>query len=549
MALVKAENLSAQVTGFNRLPMVRQLGLMVGIAVSIALAVVIILWSQQPSYRMLYGNLDDQQVMEISNILDQSGIKYEINQATGAVMVDGSRLYDARLKLAGAGLPRDSGVGYELLHKEQGFGTSQFIETARYQQALEGELSKTITSISAVKGARVHLALPKQSAFVRNKKRPSASVVVTLNQGRTLSPDQAASVTHLVASSVPGMLADDVTLVDHTGRLLSMPGSMNEMRYTATQFDYRKNLEEYYTKRIENILMPILGADGMRAQVVADLDFTVTEKTQEAYNPDLPSIRSEQTIEELNQAARTGLQGVPGALTNQPPEDANLAQNGALQGTDSSEQSIDKNSSRRVVRNYELDRTVSHTKLSTGTVTRLSVAVVVDNMQETNDAGEVVSRAMTQEEIDRITSLVREAVGYRADRGDSVNVINAPFQQVAEPEPLPEPSLFEQPWVWDIIKQLAAIVAIILLIFTVIKPVLTSLAKQGKRPAALPAGAGEAAEGMGAEQLALAGGGAVPALPGGKSYEDQLADAKAVVTQDPRRVAEIVKGWVEADAG
>lgn len=541
MALVKADNISAQVTGFNRLPMVRQLGLMVGIAISIALAVVIILWAQQPSYRMLYGNLDDQQVMEISNILDQSGIKYEINQNTGAIMVDGSRVYDARLKLAGAGLPRDSGVGYELLQKEQGFGTSQFIETARYQQALEGELVKSISSLSSVKSARVHLAIPKQSAFVRNKKKPSASVVVALNQGRTLAPDQAASITHMVASSVPGMLAEDVTLVDHTGRLLSMPGSMAEMRYTATQFDYRKNLEEYYTSRIENILTPFLGAERVRAQVVADLDFTVTEKTQEAFNPDLPSIRSEQSFEDSTQSSRSGAQGVPGALTNQPPEDANLAEGGGLQGAAGAEQNANKNSSRRVVRNYELDRTVSHTKLSTGTVKRLSVAVVVDNMQEVVE-GESSTRPMTQEELDRITSLVREAVGYRAERGDSVNVINAPFQQMLEPEPLPEPGLMEQPWIWDVVKQLAAIVAIVLLIFTVIKPVLTSLAKQGKRPAAA---AGELPAGN--DQLALAGG--APALPGGRSYEDELTDAKAVVTQDPRRVAEVVKGWVDVDGG
>lgn len=532
MELPKAENVGA---GFLNLPIARQIGLMAGFAACVALAVAIVLWSQKPSYRMLYGNLSDQEVMEISTALDQAGIKYEVNTTTGAIMVDAPQVHEARMKLAASGLPKGSGTGYELLDKEQGFGASQFSETTRYQRAVEGELAKTIGSLNNVQSARVHLAIPKQSAFVRDRKKPTASVMLNLYQGRVMSADQASSIAHMVASSVPNMEVEDVTVVDQNGRLLTKPEDVDTMGHSTTQFEYRKNLEEYYTKRILEIIEPIVGIGKVKAQVAADLDFTVTEQTQESFNPDLPSIRSEQTVEEENIGAATN--GVPGTLSNQPAQAGNTvapADSGAGQS---------KNSARRSVRNYELDKTISHTRHQVGVLKRLSAAIVIDEKVTKNEAGEVSSKPLSEDEMNKINALVKEAIGFDAGRGDSVNVINAPFLPAPEPEAGEEPSLLDQPWVWDAGKQLLGIGAVLLLIFVVLKPVLKSLAEKG-----VPAEAARELTAIGpdGEMVALAGGQMQQMLPG-VSYEQQLEIVKSIAKQEPHRVANIVKDWVEKD--
>lgn len=528
MALVKAENIGA---GFNNLPLVRQIGLMVGFAACVALAVAIVLWSQKPSYRMLYGNLSDQEVLEISTALNQAGIKFEVNETTGAIMVDAPQVHEARMKLAGSGLPKGSGTGYELLDKDQGFGTSQFVETTRYQRAVEGELAKTISSLNNVQSARIHLAIPKQSAFVRDRKKPTASVMLNLYQGRIMSPEQASSIAHLVASSIPNLEVEDVTVVDQNGRLLTKAETADEMGRSSTQFEYRKNLEEYYMKRIQEIIEPIIGVGKVKAQVAVDLDFTVTEQTQESFNPDLPSIRSEQTVEEENIGA--GTSGVPGTLSNQPAQAGNTVAapaNGAAAPA--------KNSARRSVRNYELDKTISHTRHQTGTLKRLSAAIVVDERVTKNEAGEVSSKALSDEEMAKITTLVKEAIGFDAARGDSVNVINVPFLAPPEPEAAEEPSLLDQPWLWDAGKQLLGILAVVLIIFVVLKPVLKILADKGAADEPLPVGADG--------EVAAISNDHMPVLPK-VTYDQQLEIVKAVAKQEPHRVANIMKDWVEND--
>jgi flagellar M-ring protein FliF len=535
MALANTGNIGA---GFYNLPLVRQIGLMVGFAACIALAVAIVLWSQKPSYRMLYGNLPDQEVLEISTALDQAGIKYEVNQTTGAIMVDAPQVHEARMKLAASGLPKGSGTGYELMDKDQGFGTSQFVETTRYQRAVEGELAKTIGSLTNVQSARVHLAIPKQSAFVRDRKKPTASVMLSLYQGRVMSPDQASSIAHLVASSIPNLEVEDVTVVDQTGRLLTKSEGGDEMGRSSTQFEYRKNLEEYYMKRILEIVEPIIGAGKVKAQVAADLDFTVTEQTQESYNPDLPSIRSEQTVEEENIGA-AGTNGVPGTLSNQPAQAGSTVAPTAADAASGAP----KNSARRSVRNYELDKTISHTRHQVGALKRLSAAIVIDEKATKNEAGEVSSKPLSKEEMDKITSLVKEAIGFDAARGDSVNVINVPFLPPPEPEAAAETSLLDQPWLWDAGKQLLGIGAVVLLIFVVLKPVLKSLAEKGvaSETVAMPAMMGPDG------QMVALGNGQMQQMLSGPSYEQQLEIAKAIAKQEPHRVAHIVKEWVEKD--
>lgn len=531
MEILKPESVTEPVKGFGRLSLVRQIGLLVGFAALIAAAVSIALWAQKPSYRMLYGNLADEEVLEISKALDQASIPYEINKTTGAIMVDASMVHEARLKLAGVGLPKSSGTGYELLDKDQGFGASQMAETARYQRALEGELARTISSINSIRSARVHLALPKQSAFVRDKKKATASVVVTLNQGRQMNQEQASSIVHLVASSVPNLDSENVTVVDQAGRLLSSPAVNNDIRYSASQFEYRKNIEDYYTKRIESILSPVVGADKVRAQVTAELDYSVTEQTQENYNPDLPAVRSEQSIEEESKGGAGGPAGVPGTLSNQPPAAGTVQPNTAGQ---TATQESPQNTSRRLVRNYELDRTISHTRMPSGTVRRLSVAVVLD--QKSGAGGKKMSEA----EITRLTSLVKEAVGFDSQRGDSVNVISAEFQVVEEAEVSADEALFDSGMLLDIGKQAAGVGLIIFIVIFVIKPILKALAEKGKRR-----GAAGAEEGMGG-LLAMDNSALIAAQR--KSYDEQLATAKSLATQDPRRVAQVVKQWVEKDA-
>lgn len=538
-----------QLQNLGQNPMVRQLGVMIGIAASVALGVAVVLWSQTPSYSMLYGNLAQKDASEVVEALTQTAIEFKIDETTGAVMVETGKLQEARMKLAGLGLPHSDSLGFELLQQETGFGTSRALEAARFHRALEGELARTITTLATIESARVHLATPKQSVFLRDHKKPSASVVVKLRSGRTLDKSQVAAISHLVASSVPELEIGEVTVVDHKGEMLSSPKESNEMLLSASQFEYSKKQEEHYRQRVENILAPILGLENIRAQVTAELDFTVTEQTAERYNPDLPALRSEQVDE---QASRLGaVQGVPGALSNQPPAAGSAPEQagGEAAGAESENQ---LNSSKRSTRNFELDKTISHTRLSSGTVRRLSVAVVVNDKSSVNAAGELSVSERTPEEISRITQLVKEAIGFNAARGDSVRVINAAFMAPEEMQPLPDLPLWEQPWVWDLAKQIGGVLLVLILIFFVLRPTMHRLTSP---PAALKSQddneAGEGADGerVGADGALLAGGSTAFRLPGPEAYQETLEAARQMVTEDPKRVAQVVKSWISEDAG
>jgi len=317
MALVKQQT----VQGFQGLPALRQIGLMVGLAASVALGVAVVLWSQKPNYTILYAGLGNKDAGEVVDALKKTGIAFEIDQNTGAVMVASGRVRDARMELAKDGLPEGNAFGFEMLQKDQGFGTSQFIETARYQRALEGELGRTISTLRNVESARIHLALPKRSVFLRERADPTASVMVNLNSGRSLDEGQVAAIVHLVSSGVPYMKPEKVTIVDQRGNLLSNGADSGKMAASSSHRAYTRKLEKTYTDRIRNLLGPIVGAGHIRATVNADLDFTATELTQENYNPDLPALRSEQTSEDITRDG-AGASGIPGALSNQPPAGA-----------------------------------------------------------------------------------------------------------------------------------------------------------------------------------------------------------------------------------
>lgn len=568
MALIKAENMTAQMRGFSGLPALRQMGLMIGLAASVALGVAVVLWSQAPNYRVLYSGLAAQDATQIADALQKDGIAYKVDENSGAVMVSADQVHTARLKMASQGLPKGTVEGFALLNDQPTFGTSQFMENARYQHALEGELGRTISELGNVQGARVHLAIPKQSVFIRNREPPSASVLINLYPGRNLEEGQVASIVHLLASSVPNLNAEHVTVIDQKGRLLTSPETSKSMQLTASQFDYRRRLEENYIKRIEDIISPIVGVGGVRAQIVADLDFSVTEQTQETYNPDQPAIRSEQTLDEQS-AGAAAVAGVPGALTNQPPAGGTVSTpnpaapnaKGAVPAANTAATAqTPLNSTKRATRNFELDKVISHTQMPSGSVRKLSVAVVVDDHQKVNKKGEVVRTALKPEELARITSLVKEAVGFSTQRGDTVNVINAPFTVVAE-TPMPEPKLLEQPWIWDVSKQALGGLAVLFLIFGVLRPVLRSLAEKGKESSLVAAQHAMAhmdeLPGLMEDRISLPGMNSAaqsaaqltaPTSTSSQNYESQLDAARTLVGQDPKRVAQVVKGWVASDA-
>ncbi|MES9850384.1 MAG: flagellar basal-body MS-ring/collar protein FliF [Candidatus Thiodiazotropha sp. L084R] len=557
MATVTSEHTDNELQAGSRLqdnPIVRQIAVMVGIAASVALGVAVVLWTQKPSYSPLFGNLPHKDAVEIAQALQQAGIKYEIDQANGIVMVPSSSLQEARMKLAGQGLPQSGSTGFELMQEDTGFSTSRLVETARYQRAIEGELARSIMTMANVDSARVHLATPKQSVFIRKRKFPSASVVVKLYPGRSLEKGQVEAISHLVASSVPELDVSHVTVVDQKGRLLSAKKDTREMQLSTRQFEYTRELEEHYKQRIEDILSPMVGRDNLRAEVTADMDFTYVEQTQEYYNPDVNALRSEQINEQ--QSVLSDVQGVPGALTNQPPAAANAPQV-AAGGAEGEAGGTPVNTTKRATRNFELDKTISHTRLPSSRLRRLSVAVVINDRYQAGEDGAVVPVERTAEEITRLSNLVKEAVGFDIQRGDRVQVINQAFY-VPEPiEPLPAAPMWEESWFWDLVRQVGGVLLFLLLVFGVLKPTMTRLTRQvvttqmseSMATAGAVAGEGGMASmpGQGGEMGMLSEDDSSLQLPGPQSYEKTLDAARNMIQDDPKRVAQVVKKWISED--
>ncbi|WP_455204866.1 flagellar basal-body MS-ring/collar protein FliF [Kaarinaea lacus] len=545
MATAELEDHSTKPHGLDTLTIVRQLGLFIGLAASVAIGVWVVLWSQEPNYSVLYGTLEETEASLVMDALQQLNISYKLDDSTGALMVPSKNVHDARIKLAAQGLPKSASGGFNSLNTQDNtFGISETKENLIYQKALEQELSRTIVSLSNVRTARVHLAIPKQSVFVRNRQKPRASVIVSLYSGRNINEGQVAAISHLVASSVPNLDVEHVTVVDQQGRLLTTGGSSREMALTSTQFDYARKLEKSYIERIENILIPILGPEAVKAQVTADLDFTYSEQTQEQFNPDSQVPVSEQISEELSTGRNTG--GIPGALSNQPPGAAEVPENATAEANTEAKPS--SRSTRREVRNYEMDKTISHTRYSAGRLRRLSAAVVLDDKVTVNANGEKIRTQRSPEEIERITELVKKAIGFNIQRGDSVNVINESFTEPLAPMALPEQPIWEQAWIWDVAKQALGGLLVLLILFGVLKPAIKNLSRtitpimNVPEPAASPA---PALPNMQEDQLSLTGGEAQQQLPGpGSPYEKNMMVAQQAVKDDPKLVAQVVKNWI-----
>ncbi len=528
--------------GFNRLGIFRQIGLMVGLAASVAIGFAVVLWSQESDYRPLLGNLNNLDANEIINTLQQNQIPYRIDNSSGALLVASDQIHQARLKLAAEGLGGNNTVGFELLDQEQALGTSQFMETTRFRRGLEGELARTISSLLAIKSARVHLALPKQSVFVRDSRKPTASVFIERYAGRELTKIQVSSIANLVASSIPELRVQDVTVVDQKGMLLNSHNIDEEVGLAAKQLDYVRKVEERLNGRVRSILDPVVGSGRFRAEVSADVDFTSVEQTDELYSPDLPSLRSEQTMTETRLGSSMA-GGVPGALSNQPPGAAVAPERGAaavLAGSSSGESGRNQST-----RNYELDRTISYTRHQQGRMRRLTVAVAVDDLVRRDPAsGEVSSRPWNENDLKRLTLLVRDAVGYSAARGDSVNVINTPFADPDPIEAMPDLAIWEQDWFWGAVKQGGAVLFVLVIVFGVLRPILKNLST-----AAAPQErySGGELEGIGGDfgEEAEVGVSGESLLPGpNDTYQRQIDAVRTLVAEDPGRVANVVKQWL-----
>ena len=529
-----------RMSGFAAQPVARQLSLLAGFAASIALAIAVVNWASTPSYEPVYGAMSPADNATAINVLQTSGIPYRMEQGTGLLEVPYDDVLQARMALASEGFPRNGGgVGFESLYEEQQMGLSSFMEQARYHRAVEAELSRTISAMSSVSGARVHLAVAKQSAFMRRGNEPSASVMVSLLPGVRLSERQLSGIIHLVASSTPNLDSERVSVVDQAGKLLSSQGEDSDFGYSAEQFRLAQQFENSLSDRIMGILEPILGVGAVRAQVTADMDFTRIESTNEIYDP-TTVLRSEQTTQDITNRGTGGGQAA-GALVAQPPQQGALAAN---EDPAAPADNIPDRESTKETRNYEVNKTISHTRRVPGTIQKLSVAVVVDYVLDEN--GERI--ALDQGRIDQINALVREAIGFSAERGDSVQVINSPFIAPDPIEPIPEPGLFEQAWVWELGRGLLAALAVIALIFVVLRPMIRYSTSYTPPLPATPSRLENAmADADGAEgTLALSGPTTTPA-PSKPNYHQSVAMARNTAVEQPVRAAYVVKNWIAAD--
>jgi flagellar M-ring protein FliF len=419
-------------------------------AAALSVLIALMFWAKEPGYRVLFSNITDEDGGAIVAQLTQMNVPYRIDTPGGVIMVPEAQVHEARMKLAQQGLPKGGSVGFELLDQEK-FGISQFSEQVNFQRALEGELSRTIENLGPIQSARVHLAVPKPSMFVREQKLPTASVTVNLIQGRTLDEGQVVAITHLISSAVTGLPAENVTIVDQRGNLLTQSGVRG---LQTSQLKYTSELESDYQQRIQRILAPLVGDSNIRAQVTAQVDFTQQEQTQEQYQPNSDpqkmAIRSRQaSLAEQGNGRNVG--GVPGALSNQPPDPATVQVTqplntpapaaGAAAGdarraatnAGGRETAQPYNNRSDETTNFEVDRTLTHTKSNAGRIERLSVAVVINHLPQGEEGK---AGPMNDAELARINALVKEAIGYSEQRGDSVNIMNSPFNGVVE-EPLP----------------------------------------------------------------------------------------------------------------
>lgn len=542
---------------FAKLPQKNKMGILVGVPILIAVLASLLMWANQTSYRVLFSGLNDQDGGAIVEALTQMKVPYEFNTAGTSILVPSDKVYDTRLALASQGLPKGSVSGFEAMDNQK-LGITQFQEQVNYQRALEGELIRSIQSISSVQSARVHLAIPKPSIFIREKQTPSASIVLNLFGSRTLSEPQINGIVHLVASSLPGMNPEDVSIVDQSGRLLTGKTQL-ESGLNPTQLAYTNQIEQSLTSRIVDILTPVFGSENVRATVTANMDYSTSERTDEIYKPNgdttQATIRSQQ-ISESNDGTSNNPQGVPGVMANQPPgaAAANIGQNPQQALANGNNAPVQTNNSMRKdsTVNYEVDKSVQYTKSQVGKIERLSAAVVVNFKTITDPKGETRQVPLTPEEITQLDSLVKQAIGFDEQRGDAVNVVNQAFTKIEE-DTIP---MWAQQETMDLAKSLGLPIGIALiaaiLVFGLFRPMMRPAEVDlyddgpellpGQRTPLLANQVGGDNDMELLEQLQREG-----TLPG-MNRQEKLERLRQLAKEHPQIVANIVKNWVNGES-
>lgn len=547
------------VFGIPQTPAVRTIILSVGAAITIAIMVGVWLWSQAPDYRVLFSNFNDRDGGAIVASLQQLNIPYKYSEGGSAILVPANQVHDARLKLASQGLPKGGNVGFELMENQK-LGISQFLEQVNFQRALEGELARSIQAVSAVQTARVHLAIPKASVFVREQQKPTASVLLNLYPSRVLDQQQVSAIIHLVASSIPELPAKNVTIIDQNGNLLSDPSKQTATNnLDPSQLKYVQEFQQSVVKKVESIISPIVGAQNVRAEATADIDFSRSEQAAESYRPNSPpeasTIRSQQTSETYGKQANAS--GIPGALTNQPPVPATAPITAAANANDAQANATNNGLTQKdATFNYEVDKTIRYTQQAMGGLKRLSVAVVVNYKTETDKSGKTITRALTEVEKNQIIDLAREAMGFNKDRGDTLNVVNSPFAtpEKVTPEDIP---LWKQPDVLQTAKEIGKYLIggllLLYLFFGYLKPTLNKLT--GKDPETLKKEKErqrqeeeeEKARQAEEEEAAIVninGEAEEKSKQYNSSYEANMEMAKQLASSDPKIVANVIRSWV-----
>ena len=562
-----SENLTDRLrSALARLTNQQKILLMIAVAAIIALAVASSTWIKQSDYRVLFSNISERDGGAIIASLEQMNVPYRFSESGNAILVPSANVHEARLRLATQGLPKGGGVGFELMENQK-FGISQFAEQVNYQRGLEGELARTIQSVGAVQNARVHLAIPKPTVFVREELKPSASVLLNLYPGRSLEPSQIAGIQNLVAASVPSLAVASVTILDQSGAMLSqLKSKLMEAGLDPTQITYVREIEASAIKRIQDILAPIVGPENVHVQVAADVDFSQSEQTAETHRPNTTppdiSIRSQQTSESAS--TTPSALGVPGALSNQPPVPATapltqpavppaqpagaatgqpipgqLNAAGVQAPINSVAQPINTRKDSTI--NYEIDKTISHTKQAIGTIKRLSAAVVVNHRKDAKG----LMKPLPDADIKQINDLVKEAMGYNKDRGDTLSVASSPFTASGKTEmdipPWKDPDILAL--AKDLFKYGAIAAIIAYLMHKVVMPLIRTMATPP--PAPKPTHVGT----LGGTVNIVEDGEEAPPQTAAEVLEKKLSEVREFAQQDPKVVANIIKDWTNANAG
>jgi flagellar M-ring protein FliF len=527
----------------------------IGVIVLVAVLVAMAFSLRGSDHKVLFSNLSEKDGAVVIAKLDQMGVDYKFGDGGGSILVPSARVYELRMKLSAAGVNKGSINGYELLDGSSSFGQSDGQQRVQLKRAIEGELTRTIQSLASVQAARVMLAMPQQNGFFRDQQKPTASVTVQLHPGRTLEREQIAGIVHLVASSVPELNTKAVSVLDGNGALLWPQDDRNGAQgFDSAQLRYLKEVENSHLKRVMELLEPVVGRENLRATVTAEVDFSQTESTAEEFKPnqgDAPAAVRASRVEESSQADPAKPSGVPGAASNQPPVPATAPVNGASAPLQGAQTGGAAGSNRREAEtNYAVDKTVRVTRNATGAVRRLHAAVVVNNRSSTDNKGKTTAVPLTDAELQKLTALVQQGIGFNQERGDSVRVVNAPFLVEAVP-PAEAVPFYMQPWVQDLLRAglapgALALVALVV-VFTLIRPAVKAATTTTLAVPSPVGGQLDAVVADDEELPELAGPGGTLALEESK-VNTKLEAARILAKENPTAVANIVRGWVSGEA-